>query len=102
MYYKDSNCQFDVPISSFFGAELCDLISLYTLSKPRHFYSYKDEELYRDDGFAIISRISNQELERLKKNTIINFNELGCKITIDKCAIKCNFLDTANNTFKPY
>ena len=74
---KDSNSQFDVPMGSFFGAELCDLVGLYALSKLRHLYNYKDIELYRDDGLAIISRKSNQELERLKKNTIKIFNELG-------------------------
>ena len=57
-------------MGSFFGAELCDLIGLYALSKLRHLYSYKDIGLYRDDGLAIISRKSNQELEILKKNTI--------------------------------
>ena len=93
-------------MGSFFGEELCDLVGLYALSKLRYLYNYKDIGLYRDDGLAIISRKSNQELERLKKNTIKIFNELGFKITIDIGATKCNFLDisldTANNTFKPY
>ena len=38
---KDSNSQFDVPMGSFFGAELCDLVGLYALSKLRHLYNYK-------------------------------------------------------------
>ena len=50
-------------MGSFFGAELCDLVGLYALSKLRHLYNYKDIGFYRDDGLAIISRKSNQELE---------------------------------------
>ena len=90
----------------FFGAKLCDLIGLYAFCKLRHLYSYKDIGLYRDDGLAITSRKSKQELERLKMNTIKTFNELSFKITINIGAPKCSFLDisldTTNNTFKPY
>ena len=32
----DSNSQFDVTMGSFFGAELCNLVGLYNLSKLRH------------------------------------------------------------------
>ena len=93
-------------MGSFFGAELCDLIGLYALSKLKHLYNHKDIGLYRDDGLAIINIKSNQELEKLKKNTIKTFNKLGFKITIDIGTTKCNFLDisldTSNNIFKPY
>ena len=93
-------------MGSFFGAELCDLIGLYALSSLKHLYKNNEIGLYRDDGLAIINRKNNQELERLKKNTIKTFNELGFKITIDIGTTKCNFLDisldTSNNTFKPY
>ena len=47
-------------VSSFFGAELCDLVGLYALSKLRHLYNYKDIGLYRNDGLAIISRKVNK------------------------------------------
>ena len=70
-------------MGSFSGAELCDLVGLYALSKLRHLYNYKDIRLYIDDGLAITSRKSNQELERLKKNTMKIFKDLGFKITID-------------------
>ena len=48
---------FDVPMGSFFvqsGAELCDLIGLYALSKLEFIYDPKEIGFYRDDGLAII------------------------------------------------
>ena len=41
----------------------------------------------------LINRKNNQELEKLKKNTIKTFNELEFKITIDLGTTNCNFLD---------
>ena len=103
---KNNDNLFDVPMGSFFGAELCDLIGLYALSKLETLYDTKEIGLYRDDGLAIIESISNQNLENKKKKTIKIFKDIGFKITIDTGATKCNFLDVtldlANNIFKPY
>ena len=60
----------DALMDSFFSVELCKLIGLYTLSKIRYLYGYKDIGLDRDDGLAIKIRKNNQKLARLKKNTI--------------------------------
>ena len=46
--------EFGVPMGSFFGAELCDLIGLYSLSNLKHLYYHNDIGLYRDDGLAIL------------------------------------------------
>ena len=40
---KDDNTLFDVPMGSFFGAELCDLIGLYALNHLKSLY--KDNEI---------------------------------------------------------
>ena len=103
---KDDDNLFDVPMGSFFGAELCDLIGLYILSKLENLYDIKGIGLYRDDGVAIIEHKNNQHLENMKKKTIKIFKDIGFKITIDTGATKCNFLDVtldlSNNEFKPY
>ena len=103
---KDAIVPFDVPMGSFFGAELCDLIGLYTLNKLKPIYNNYEIGLYRDDGLAIINVKNNQELERIKKQTIKIFKDIGFKITIDIGATSCNFLDIAldiaNNEYKPY
>ena len=102
---KDNNNLFDVPMGSFFGAELCDLIGLYAFSKLESLYDTKEIGLYRDDGLAIIQPKNNQDLENKKKKTIKIFRDIGFKITIDTGATICDFLDItldlSNNLFKP-
>ena len=97
---------FDVPMGSFFGAELCDLVGLYVLNRLKSIYKTNEIGLYRDDGLAVIERKSNQSLENIKKKTIKLFNDIGFKITIDVGTTVCNFLDTTlnltNNIYKPY
>ena len=103
---KDNNTLFDVPMGSFFGAELCDIIGLYALNHLKSLYKDNEVGLYRDDGLAIIERTNNQTLENTKKKTIKLFNEIGFKITIDIGATTCNFLDTTlsltDDEYKPY
>ena len=36
------------------GAEVCELVGLYLLSKPASFIDTKNVEFYRDDGLAVI------------------------------------------------
>ena len=106
MIKKDGNTLFDVPMGSFFGAELCDLIGLYALNHLKSLYKNDEIGLYRDDGLAIIERKNKQTLEITKKKTIKLFNEIGFKITIDIGSTTCNFLDTtlnlADDEYKPY
>ena len=103
---KDVNTLFDVPMGSFFGAELCDLVGLYILNRLKSIYNTNEIGLYRDDGLAIIERKNNQSLENIKKKTIKLFSDIGFKITIDVGSTICNFLDTTldmtNNLYKPY
>ena len=99
LFNKDNSNLFDVPMGSFFGAELCDLIGLYALSKLESLYDIKEIGLYRDDGLAIIQPKNNQDLENNKKKTIKMFRDIGFKITIDTGASICNFL---NITFKQF
>ena len=93
-------------MGSFFGAELCDLIGLFALSKLESIYDPKEIGLYRDDGLAIIQPKNGQDVENRKKKTIKVFKDIGFKITIDTGSTKCNFLDVTldltNNIYKPY
>ena len=103
---KEQESSFDVPMGSYFGAELCDLIGLYILNHLQTLYDPKDIGLYRDDGLAIIKRTNNQQLEKLKKMTIKSFQSLGFQITISVGMNRCNFLDVTfdlpSNIYKPY
>ena len=51
-------------MSSFFGAEICDLIGLYVLNNLNLIYNIKEICLYKDDGLAIIEGKDNQYLEK--------------------------------------
>ena len=82
----------DVPMGSFFGAELCDLIRFYALNHVKCLYKDNEIGLYRDDGLAIIERKNNQTLDNTKKKTMKLFNEIGFKITIDIGATHATFL----------
>ena len=62
------NNLFYVPMGSFFGSELCDLIGLYALRKLEYLYDLKEIGLYRDDGLAIIQPKNNQIRKQKEKN----------------------------------
>ena len=103
---KDQTSSFDVPMGSYFGAELCDLIGLHILDKLSGEYETGQIGLYRDDGLGIIRCINNQHLENKKKRTIKIIKDIGFNITIDVGMTKCNFLDItldlANKCHMPY
>ena len=63
---KDQDSTFDVPMGSYFCAELCDLVGLYILDKLKKSYTPNQIGLYRDDGLAIIRYTNNQNLENMK------------------------------------
>ncbi len=51
---KDSNSLFDVTMGSYDGAEICDLVSLFTLNNLRQKFGKENIGLYRDYGLAIM------------------------------------------------
>ena len=95
---------FDVPMGSFHGAEICDLIGLFILSKLSKILDVCG--MYRDDGLALININSPQHYVRLEKKIINLFKEIGFKITIDIGKIRTNFLDVSldlyHDSYMPY
>ena len=47
---KGQDLAFDVPMGSYFGGELCNLVSLYILDILRKMYKSNQIGLYRDNG----------------------------------------------------
>ena len=74
-WIKKANKDFDVPMGSWDGAEICDLVGLYLLSQLGHLGFQGG--LYRDDGL-LVSALNPQELENLKK---VKLNYLALKMT---------------------
>ena len=59
---------FGVPMGSFFGTELCDLIGLHTLNKHKPMYnSYEIGQYYYRDGVLAIINVKKQLRTREKK-----------------------------------
>ena len=98
----------DVAMGSFDGAELCELIGLYLLSKlTKHKGPFKPGEvgLYRDDGLAAVKG-SGTQIENIKKKLTSIFKQAGLKITAEANITRTEYLDVVFDlkkaTFRPY
>ena len=92
-------------MGSFGGAETCDIVGLYILSKLKNISDDVDLGLFRDDGAGESSLPPNQ-LDDVRKEIITKFKELGLKITIETGKREIDFLDVTmnleNDSYKPY
>ena len=97
---------FDVAMGSYDGAEVCELVGIFVLSQLPERYDQTNIGLYRDDGLAVFRDISGCVAERIKKDLIKSFNDLGLRITIQTNLKIVNFLDVtfnlSNGKFYPY
>ena len=78
-------------MGSFGGAETCELVGCYLLSRLTEKYG-NGIGLYRDDGLSAFNK-SPQEIERIKKDICKIFRDNDLKITVDANLTKVNFLD---------
>ena len=88
---KGNNNGFDVTMGSFDGAESCELVVCYMLSllQAKHGSSFG---LYRDDGLSIVKGTPRQ-IENMKMDICITFQENDLRITIEANKKVVNFLD---------
>ena len=75
-------------MSSFDGAEICELTDLYLLSKFSVVIDSDNVGLYRDDGVAVIHNANGPKLNRLRKNIIATFKSEGLSITFEELFIR--------------
>ena len=101
---NDTDSYFDIPMGSFHGAEVCDLVGLYILDKLKSIFD--NCGLYRDDGLGVIDLSKPLVYEKIKKSTFKLMSDIGFKITLEIGAQITNFLDVtlnlSNNTHRPY
>ena len=64
-------------MGSFHGAELCELVGLYLMTKIEPLLSKENFGIYRDDGLAVIPNLPDVEMERLKKTFMPFSNKKG-------------------------
>jgi hypothetical protein len=105
---KDTKSLFDVTMGSFDGAETCELVGSYLLSKLLSDLSpkYKDKiGLYRDDGLAVFDE-PPRKIEMIKKTICKIFRENNLKLTIEANKKSVNYLDITldlrTETYKPF
>ena len=105
---KNGDEDFDVPMGSYDGAEVCELVGNLKLHQLSSCSICDKTEigLYRDDGLGVFRNLSGPQSERKRKEIIKLFKDCGLSITI-KCRLETvNFLDVTfdivNNTYEPY
>ena len=106
VWIKKDGGLFDVTMGAFDGAEVCELVGTYLLSKIAQKYNKNDIGLYRDDGLGVMFNTSGPQNEKIKKDFVKIFKDNGLEIVI-QCNLKVtNFLDVTLNltdgTYKPY
>ena len=94
---RSDNEDFDVPISSYDGAEVCELVGAFLLNNLSHVIDKTSVGLYRDDGLAVFKSHSGPETERKRKEIIKTFNTYNLSITIETNIRVVNFFDTITN-----
>jgi hypothetical protein len=103
---KNNASDFDVPMGSYDGAEVCELVGAFLLSKLGDVVDKKDLGLYRDDGLGVMRNIGGPEVERRKKRIIQIFKEHGLSIVIEAHLKSTQFLDVelnlGTNSYRPF
>ena len=94
---KSGSGMFDVAMGSFDGAEVCELVGVFALSKTTGTFGKGSIGLYRDDGLAVSKGKSGSEMERTKKTLTKQYSDLGLRITIQTNLSIANFLDVTFN-----
>ena len=93
-------------MGSFDGAENCELVGLFILSKLTDEFGKESVGLYRDDGLMLLQGTSGRSKDQARKHLHRLFELLGLKITVDACHQTVNYLDiTLNLTdgcYQPY
>ena len=85
-------------MGSYDGAEICELVGIYILSRLWTIIDKKDCDLYKDDGLLVLRNVNVQQMDRVK--------DIGFFIDIVTNLKIVNFLNITFNLrnvlFKPY
>ena len=64
---QSGNEDFDVPMSSYDSAEVCELVGAFLLNNLTHVIDKTNVGLYRDDGLGVFKSHSGPETEKKTK-----------------------------------
>ena len=103
---KDTDSCFDVMMGSYDGAETCELVGTHILSLLAKVIDHNHSGLYRDDGLILLRNTTGPKMDRIRKDVIKTFKDVGFKIDIKTNLKVVDFLDAtfnlSNGTYKPY
>ena len=103
---KESSSCFDVTMASYDGAELCELIGIFTQLVLQDIRNKEAMDLYRDDGFKVLNKVSSQNTDKIRKKIIHVFQDNGFSIDIVTNLVEINVLDVTfnlrNGSYQPY
>ena len=94
-WVKKNNPEFDVTMGAYDGAEVCELVGLFLLSKVKASFRDLDFGLYRDDGLGYTRKLSGPKIDRMRKDIIKLFQSYGLKIEITCNLHHVDFLDVS-------
>ena len=108
VWVKKENPEFDVPMGSFDGAEICEIVGLYILDKLISSNIGLTKEmtgLYRDDGL-VATALTSQEAERTIKKMHKIFDKESLNITVSELTKSVHYLDVTmhmdTGEYEPY
>ena len=95
---KSTDSCFDVTMGSYDCAKICELVVIYLLSLLVNIIDKNNSDLYRDDdGLILLHHVNRQKMDRVRKNVIKIFKEVGFKIKIQTHLKMVIFLDVTFN-----
>ena len=102
-WVKKGDTNFDITMGSYSGAECCDIVGLFLLSRLQHLPIKVGA--YRDD-FLSVCALTPFQVEKVKQEVIEVFQQYGLKVKAKANARICNFLDItldlSNEVHSPY
>ena len=103
---KDTDSCFDTTMGSYDGAETCELVRTHILSLLAKVIDHNHSGLYCDNGLILLHNTTGPKMDRIRKDVIKTFKDVGFKIDIKTNLKVIDFLDStfslSNGTYKPY
>ena len=93
-------------MDSYDGAEICELVGVYILTRLATIIKVSDCGLYRDNGFVIMRNVNGQQIDRERKNIIKILKDARFNIDIETNSKVIDLLDITfnlnNGIYKSY
>ena len=106
LFYEDSiwikkreNGNFDIPIGTYDGAEICELVGGALLYNIYKIVEPGSHGLYHDDGLVIVEKSTPRKCDDIRKRLHRLFGEFGFKLEIQTDLKIADYLDVILNLY---